>query len=81
MEIIGFALEPHPVRRPLLLVVVSTVALLHKMLLQLWLTWDQQQQQQKQEKEESESHLEVNHKGSTSSRLEMNASSLGYCKV
>lgn len=38
MEIIGFSLEPHPVQRPQLLVVVSGVSVLHKMLV-LWLNW------------------------------------------
>lgn len=58
MEIIGFSLEPHPVQRPLLLVAVGAVSLLHKMLV-LWLNWDQLQD----EKAGAESHLEVNHKG------------------
>lgn len=40
MEIISFSLEPHPVRHPLVLVVVCAVSLLHKMLV-LRLNWDQ----------------------------------------
>nr|XP_046244681.1 zinc homeostasis factor 1 [Scatophagus argus] len=55
MEIVGFILEPQPVQRPLLLVMVSTVSLLHKMIV-LWLMWDQLQAP------ESKSHLEVNQK-------------------
>ncbi|XP_070684675.1 LOW QUALITY PROTEIN: proton-coupled zinc antiporter SLC30A1 [Pempheris klunzingeri] len=42
MEIVSFSLEPYPVQRPLLLVVVSAVSLLHKMLV-LKLNWDQLQ--------------------------------------
>ncbi len=56
MEIIGFFLEPHPVQRPLLLVVVGAVSLLHKMLV-LWLNWNQQQ--------ETKCLLDVNYKGNS----------------
>lgn len=56
MEIIGFSLEPQPVQRPLLLVVVSTVSLLHKML-GLWLNWDQQKTS------ETDSLLKMSYKG------------------
>ncbi|XP_035536178.1 zinc transporter 1 [Morone saxatilis] len=55
MEIISSSLEPQPVQRPLLPVVVSAVSVLHKMLV-FWLNWDQQQALQ------TESHLEVNPK-------------------
>ncbi|XP_033970834.1 zinc/cadmium resistance protein [Trematomus bernacchii] len=57
MEILSFTLDPHPVQRPLLLVVVGAVSVLHKMLV-VWLNWDQLQA----EKAGPESHLEVNHK-------------------
>lgn len=40
IQIISFSLEPHPVQRPLLLVVVGAVSAFHKMLL-LRLNWDQ----------------------------------------
>ncbi|XP_047450254.1 zinc/cadmium resistance protein isoform X2 [Mugil cephalus] len=42
IEIISFSLEPHPVQRPLLLVVVGAVSLLYKMLLFV-LQWDQEE--------------------------------------
>lgn len=58
MEIIGFSLEPKPVRRPLLLVAIGAVSLLHKMLV-LGLNWYQLQD----ERAGAEALLEVNHKG------------------
>ncbi|KAI3354255.1 hypothetical protein L3Q82_018786, partial [Scortum barcoo] len=58
MEIIGYLLEPHPVQLPLLLVVVGTVSLLHKMLV-LRLNWDHQLQD---ERPRVESHVEENRK-------------------
>ncbi|XP_044059963.1 zinc transporter 1 [Siniperca chuatsi] len=61
MEIISFSLEPHPVQRPLLLVVVGAVSLLHKMLV-LWLNWDQLQDERAGRRPETKTHLEVNHK-------------------
>jgi len=63
MEILSFTLDPHPVQRPLLLVVVGAVSVLHKMLV-VWLNWDQLQA----EKAGPESHLEVNHKGNITYR-------------
>ncbi|CAJ1065403.1 zinc/cadmium resistance protein [Xyrichtys novacula] len=42
-EIISFSLEPHPVQRPLLPVLVGAVSLIYKMLLLLWLNWGQTQ--------------------------------------
>ena len=42
IEIINLFLWPKPVQHPLLLVVVNTSSLLHKMLM-LWLNWDQEQ--------------------------------------
>lgn len=54
-EIISFSLEPHPVQRPLLPVLVGAVSLLYKVLL-LWLNWVQMQA-------ENKSQLEENHKG------------------
>ncbi|XP_051252862.1 zinc transporter 1 [Dicentrarchus labrax] len=42
MEIISSSLEPQPIQRPLLPVVVSAVSVLYKMLV-FWLNWDQQQ--------------------------------------
>ncbi|XP_073350927.1 proton-coupled zinc antiporter SLC30A1 [Pagrus major] len=55
LEIVPICMEPKPIKRPLLLVVVTTVSLLHKMLM-LWLNLDHQQAP------ETESHVEVNHK-------------------
>lgn len=64
MEIISFSLEPHPVQRPLLLMVVSAVSLLHKMLV-VWLNWDRLQDERggADRQPKTESHLEVNRKG------------------
>ncbi|XP_029374093.1 zinc transporter 1 [Echeneis naucrates] len=63
LEIISFSLEPHPVQRPLLLVVVGAVSLFHK-ILALWLNWDQLHEEGAKTcgQSESQSHLEVNHK-------------------
>lgn len=41
-EIVSFFLDPHPVQRPLLPVLVGALSLLYKTLL-LWLNWDQMQ--------------------------------------
>lgn len=64
IEIISFSLDPHPVQRPLMLVLVGAVSLLHKMLL-LRLNWDQLQDERVRvhKQPETESHIEVNHKG------------------
>ncbi|XP_050934866.1 uncharacterized protein LOC108889245 isoform X6 [Lates calcarifer] len=61
--IINFFLEPRLVQRPLLLVVIGVVSLLHKMLV-LWLNWDQLQEEMTgaSRQPETKSHLEVNHK-------------------
>uniref|UniRef100_UPI0037E98EFA proton-coupled zinc antiporter SLC30A1 n=1 Tax=Semicossyphus pulcher TaxID=241346 RepID=UPI0037E98EFA len=61
-EIISFSLEPHPVQRPLLPVLVGAVSLLYKMLV-LWLNWDQLQDERAGagRKLETESHIEANH--------------------
>ncbi|KAK5868680.1 hypothetical protein PBY51_009673 [Eleginops maclovinus] len=63
LEIIGFTLDPHPVQRPLLLVAVGAVSVLHKMLV-VWLNWDQLQEEKAGpcRKSETESPLEVNRK-------------------
>ncbi|XP_056229300.1 uncharacterized protein LOC130167309 [Seriola aureovittata] len=63
MEIISFSLEPQPVQRPLLLVVVGAVSLLYKILV-LWLNWGQLQEDRAEAsgQPEIESHLDVNHK-------------------
>ncbi|XP_075956973.1 calcium/manganese antiporter SLC30A10 isoform X2 [Anarhichas minor] len=63
MEIVSFSLEPHPVQRPLLLVVVGAVSLLHKLLV-VWLKWDQLQNERADASRQprNESHLEVNHR-------------------
>ncbi|XP_074535992.1 proton-coupled zinc antiporter SLC30A1 isoform X1 [Halichoeres trimaculatus] len=45
-EIISFSLDPHPVQRPLLPVLVGAVSMLYKMLM-LWLNWDQIQAENK----------------------------------
>lgn len=60
IEIVSFSLDPHPVQRPLMLVVVGAVSLLHKMLL-LRLNWDQLHDGRTGP--ETESHIEVNHTG------------------
>ncbi|KAF3692740.1 Zinc transporter 1 [Channa argus] len=62
-EIISFSLEPQPVQRPLLLVVVGAVSLLHKMLL-LRLNWSQLHDDRAKThgQPETESDVEVNHK-------------------
>ncbi|KAM8903154.1 uncharacterized protein AB9W97_007447 isoform 2-T2 [Spinachia spinachia] len=61
LEIISFSLEPHPVQRPLLPVVVGAVSLLHKLLL-LWLNWDWLQNDASR-RPKSDTYLEGNHKG------------------
>ncbi|XP_074496706.1 proton-coupled zinc antiporter SLC30A1 [Sebastes fasciatus] len=63
LEIISFSLEPHPVQRPLLLMVVGAVSLLHKMLV-VWLNWDRLQDERggADRQPKTESHLEVNRK-------------------
>ncbi|KAM4566771.1 uncharacterized protein PAE49_010275 isoform 1-T2 [Odontesthes bonariensis] len=63
LEIISFILEPHPVKHPLLPVVVGGVSLLLKMLV-FGLNWAQLQDERAESsrREEFESHLEVNHK-------------------
>ncbi|KAL6116085.1 uncharacterized protein ACO6RY_00776 [Pungitius sinensis] len=60
LEIISFSLEPHPVQRPLLPVVVGAVSLLHK-LLALLLNWDWLQNDASR-RPNSDAHLEGNHK-------------------
>nr|XP_061828046.1 proton-coupled zinc antiporter SLC30A1-like [Nerophis lumbriciformis]XP_061828047.1 proton-coupled zinc antiporter SLC30A1-like [Nerophis lumbriciformis] len=57
MQVISFPLDPHPVERPLLLLVTGLVSLLHKVVVLVWLTWNQQQGGQP----EPECHVEVNH--------------------
>lgn len=71
--IINFFLEPRLVQRPLLLVVIGVVSLLHKMLV-LWLNWDQLQEEMTgaSRQPETKSHLEVNHKGNITSRFHVN---------
>ncbi|XP_078099750.1 proton-coupled zinc antiporter SLC30A1 [Sander vitreus] len=63
MEISNFSLEPQPVQRPLLLVVVGAFSVLHKMLV-VWLNWVQLQDERAgaSRQTETESHLEENHK-------------------
>ncbi|XP_071353274.1 proton-coupled zinc antiporter SLC30A1 isoform X2 [Trachinotus anak] len=63
IEIISFSLEPHPVHRPLLLVVIGAVSLLHKILV-LRLNWGQlhDERDKASGQPQPESHLEVNHK-------------------
>uniref|UniRef100_A0A8C9YD27 Cation efflux protein cytoplasmic domain-containing protein n=1 Tax=Sander lucioperca TaxID=283035 RepID=A0A8C9YD27_SANLU len=63
MEISNFSLEPEPVQRPLLLVVVGAFSVLHKMLV-VWLNWVQLQDERAgaSRQTETESHLEENHK-------------------
>ncbi|XP_045893182.1 zinc transporter 1 isoform X1 [Micropterus dolomieu] len=62
MEIISFTVEPHPVKRPLLLVVVGAVSVLHKMLV-LGLNWDELLDWNKASRQPgTKSHLVVNHK-------------------
>lgn len=73
IEIISFSLDPHPVQRPLMLVVVGAVSLLHKMLL-LRLNWDQLHDGRTggHSQPETEPHIEVNHKGNvTAQRFRM----------
>ncbi|XP_049888904.1 uncharacterized protein LOC126382847 [Epinephelus moara] len=62
MEIVSFPVDPHPVQRPLLLVVFGAVSLLHKILV-LWLNWDQLQDERAGtgRQPDTQSHLEVNH--------------------
>ncbi|KAM6987503.1 proton-coupled zinc antiporter SLC30A1 [Tautogolabrus adspersus] len=69
-EIISFSLDPHPVQRPPLPVLVGAISLLYKMLL-LWLNWDQMKQEHAGagRQTETESHLEVNHKGNIMSHF------------
>lgn len=64
IEIISFSLDPHPVQRPLMLVVVGAVSLLHKTLL-LRLNWDQLHDGRTgvHSQPETQSHVEVNHTG------------------
>ncbi|XP_061734638.1 proton-coupled zinc antiporter SLC30A1 isoform X2 [Nerophis ophidion] len=57
MQVISFPLDPHPVERPLLLLVASLLSLLHKVVVLVWLTWNLQTGGQP----EPECHLEVNH--------------------
>lgn len=68
IEIISFSLDPHPVQRPLMLVVVGAVSLLHKMLL-LRLNWDQLHDQRVGVQPETECHIEVNHTGNATYRV------------
>lgn len=69
MEISNFSLEPEPVQRPLLLVVVGAFSVLHKMLV-VWLNWVQLQDERAgaSRQTETESHLEENHKGNITYR-------------
>ncbi|XP_034557177.1 zinc/cadmium resistance protein [Notolabrus celidotus] len=62
-EIVSYSVEPHPVQRPLLPVLVGAVSLLYKMLL-LWLNWGQMEDTQPGVVRQSENkcHLEENHK-------------------
>ncbi|XP_022076664.1 zinc transporter 1 isoform X2 [Acanthochromis polyacanthus] len=62
MEIVNFCLDPHPVQRPLLLVVVGAASLFHKMLV-FWLNWDQLQDERLvgSRQLETKSHIQVNH--------------------
>lgn len=64
MEIISFSLEPHPARRPLLLVVVGAASLLYKLLV-VRLNWDQLQKE-RAKAGWNQSHLEETHTGDTS---------------
>ncbi|XP_023129513.1 uncharacterized protein LOC111570809 isoform X2 [Amphiprion ocellaris] len=61
MEIVSFCLDPHPVQRPLLLLVVGAAGLLHKMLV-FGLNWDQLQDEKLvgSRQLETESHIQVN---------------------
>lgn len=65
IEIISLFLRPKPVQRHLLLVVVSSSSLLHKMLV-LWLNWDWQQTP------DTKSDLNVNYRGSIIHQLHIN---------
>lgn len=65
IEIINLLLGPKPVQGHLLLVVVSSSSLLHKMLV-LWLNWDWQQNP------DTESALKVNRRGSVIHQLHIN---------
>uniref|UniRef100_A0A3P8SS64 Cation efflux protein cytoplasmic domain-containing protein n=1 Tax=Amphiprion percula TaxID=161767 RepID=A0A3P8SS64_AMPPE len=59
MEIVSFCLDPHPVQRPLLLLVVGAAGLLHKMLV-FGLNWDQLQDEKLvgSRQLETESHIQ-----------------------
>ncbi|XP_056296383.1 uncharacterized protein LOC130210312 isoform X2 [Pseudoliparis swirei] len=59
MEIISLSLEPHPARRPLLLVVVGAASLLYKLLV-VRLNWDQLQKE-RAKAAWNQSHLEETH--------------------
>lgn len=63
MELGAICMMPKPISQPLLLVVVTSVSLFHKMLM-LWLNWDHQQAP------EAESHVDVNHKGNTTAQMD-----------
>ncbi|XP_068441925.1 proton-coupled zinc antiporter SLC30A1 isoform X2 [Clinocottus analis] len=58
MEIISFSLEPHTAQRPLLLVMVGAVSLLHKLLV----VWLQKERAKASRPLKNEPHLEENHK-------------------
>lgn len=75
MEIISFTVEPHPVKRPLLLVVVGAVSVLHKMLV-LGLNWDELLDWSKASRQPgTKSHLVVNHKGNIDCSLHVHCQS------
>ncbi|KAM7413117.1 hypothetical protein PAMA_020484 [Pampus argenteus] len=66
LEIISVATEPQLARRPLLLVVISAISLLHKMLM-LGLNWDQLKRKRGWDAMEPETqcHIEVNYNAMT----------------
>lgn len=70
LEIISFLTDAQPVQRPLLLVIIGAVSLLHKMLV-LGLSWDQRQGERvwTARKQDTECHLEVNHKGNITNNI------------
>lgn len=71
IEIINLLLGPKPVQRHLLLVVVSSSSLLHKMLV-LWLNWDRQRTP------DTKSTIKVHHTGSNIRQLHI--SFISGCK-
>ncbi|KAM7399310.1 hypothetical protein PAMP_018591 [Pampus punctatissimus] len=66
LEIISVATEPQPVRRPVLLVAIGAISLLHKMLM-LGLNWDQLKGKRGWDAREPETkcHIEVNYNAMT----------------